>query len=507
MEINMIYGGLDSAYGFQSQVLEEIYRRVPFHKCILIEKNHDDRDRYDEERFLRLNYDMCEHNRYQDYYDFNDFLPLSKELLEKMAVYEETATRMFIRNMEHDVYTYDEGKRLYLIQLQFWNHMIESYGINFVVLNEVPHHVHHYIIYALCKVKNIAMNINMSTTLHNRWLCGNDMFGQGEKIYERYQELKRSQEPIVLPEDLEHVFQALQYKNKGLDEKIVHGGMSRKQHIKMQKDVFMDFVKTGNVLKRNFKRMKHGLAVLARQKDRQEAKRQKNLIMEDIHYVKRARLKMKILRDRSYYEKMTKPVDWNQKYIVYFLHFQPEATTLPRAGVFNEQQLAIKILAKSLEGTGIKLYVKEHFVQPYRHKYFYDDLSKIRGVQLLSGEVDSKKLVVHCVAAATCTGTIIQEAVINQKPVFVFGDAGFTRGPGIYYVESREDCRKAIEEIQSGKAQIRPEEVRRYLQAIGMETVFMNSYIHEWAETDTQLLEKNKASFVNATVYEMQKLS
>lgn len=505
MKINMIYIGVDSAYGFQSQVLREIDQKLSFQKCVLLNKCSDAKDVYNDPKYIIVDYDICEQNRYAESYDFNTMKPLDKELLEKMQPYEETITRMFVRNMEQDIYTYDEGKRLYLMQLQFWNDVVQRYDINFVVINEVPHHAMGYVIYALCKINHIPMNVNISTTVPEHWLCGDDIYGQGERIYCRYQQLMKENKEIMLAEDLEHIYQALQYKNRGLDEKLVHGGITRKQHIAEQRAVFMNFILPANIIKRNFKYVKHGFAVRIKRKDKNMYKRQMEKFRQDLHFVKRARVKMKILRGNQYYESLTQPYHKEEKYVVYFLHYQPEATTLPRAGVFTEQILAIKILANALAEQGITVYVKEHFVQPYRHKYFYDDLAAIQGVKLLSCDIDSKQLLANCIAAATCTGTVIQEALVNKKPIFVFGDGGFTKGPCIYPISSTQECKAALADILAGK-EISDYQVRAYFKAIELETVFMIPYIREIPEDDKETLEKNKRSFVKATVEAVNKL-
>lgn len=506
MEINMIYAGLDSAYGFQSRVLKEIDKRTPFHKCILINKCQDGRDRYEGDKYLVLGYDMCEHNRYEDYYDFNDFLPLTKPLLEQLAPYESTVTHMLVRNTEHEVFTFDEAKRLYLMQLQFWNHMIETWHINFFIMNEVPHHAHHYLIYALCRVKNIRMQINISTTIPYHWLSGDDMFGQGERIYRRYLEIWERHEQVELSPDLEHIYQALQYANRGLDDNLVHGGITRKQHIAEQRAVFMKFVLAREYWKRSLKRIKNGVAVKVRTGKGDVLKRQLQRVRQDRYFVKRARLKMKSLRGNSYYESLAGNVVPGERFFIYFMHYQPEATTLPRAGVYEQQQLIVRLLARCLEGTGVRLYVKEHFVQPCRLKSFYDELSSIRNVRLITCDADSKELLCQSVAAATCTGTVIQEALMNLKPILIFGDGGFTKGPGLYQISGMEDCKSAVEEILAGKAETTLEQARAYLKAIELETVFMHPYIMELDEKDEQTLARNRESFVETAVRALEEL-
>lgn len=45
---------------------------------------------------------------------------------------------------------------------------------------------------------------------------------------------------------------------------------------------------------------------------------------------------------------MYQKVDYNEKYIVYFLHFEPEAVVVHNANTVDSQLINILILAKSL---------------------------------------------------------------------------------------------------------------------------------------------------------------
>lgn len=177
------------------------------------------------------------------------------------------------------------------------------------------------------------------------------------------------------------------------------------------------------------------------------------------------------MRGIDYYNALTSEPVPGEKYLIFFLHLQPEATTLPQGGVFVEQELMIQILARTAEKHGIKVYVKEHFVQPCRNKSFYDGLAKIRNVRLIHSDRDSKQLARNSVATASCNGTILLESIFNSKPTFIFGEVCFEKAPGVFRIGSVEECEKALEQILTGDFSIEQNQVRAYLKAFGESSI------------------------------------
>lgn len=514
MEINLFYESVDSKWGYQSSVLKMIDEQVHFNKCLMTVKKHDDMDVYDKDKYVLVNYDICEHNAYDKEYDFNDMQALSRDVLEKMQPYESTAMKMLIRNMEIDVYTYEEAKRYYLRHLRFWNHMFDTLRINFVILNCTPHHTHDYIIYALAKVKNLGLCVNTVTNIKNWWFTGNDIRGIGEKVTQEYYRNKDNKDengmPVeaALPEQIEKYYQALIYKPQGMDDTAVCGGKTSSQMKKTQNETFWSFAGKKNAAKRNFKRLKASLKKSLVNKDDVYFKQGLAETKEDLYYLKRIRLKMKAMRSLKYFNSLTSEPDYNEKYIVYYLHYQPEGTTLPQAGVFVEQELIVQLIAKALEGTGVKLYVKEHFVQLYRSKAFYDDLAAIRGVKLIHSDVSSKELMMHAVAVSACNGTAILEAIINNIPALSFTEGGFAEGPGLFPISSEQECRKIVLDILAGKVTFNQHDVRTYFKAFADKSVYSEFFISRYDEPDEAIFERSRkecAARAVEAIQEMQK--
>lgn len=465
MKHNIFLQGVDSLHGFQSHMIALIEQQVPLDCVILTYKTKDSQDVYDEDKVCRINYDMCEHNRYREFIDFNDLLPLSRDVLEKMRPFESVAMQMLVRNFERDIYTFDECKHFYLDHLRFWHHILVTKEISLICFHNIPHHCHDYVIYALADVLGIKRCLAMDTTITGRLAISDRLDNAWVHTYELYREY-RQKESVELPLDLESYYQALLFENAGKNKGAVNRGMTREAHIALRKRAFTGYCSTSSVRHRVLSRIKHGIKVGLQQKSGAGIRAGFAAAHQELVYSKRAKIKLKSMRNIAYYNSLTKTPDLEKTFIIFLLHLQPEATTLPQGDVFTEQETMIQILAKATEKLGISLLVKEHFVQPYRAKDFYDRLSQIRNVTLLHTDIDSKKLIRDCLATASCNGQVMNESLYNSKPTIIFGNTVFQGMPGVFKVSDEDSTIQALKAIREG-VEIDQKDVRAYLAAFG----------------------------------------
>lgn len=135
----------------------------------------------------------------------------------------------------------------------------------------------------------------------------------------------------------------------------------------------------------------------------------------------------------SYYKSFSiRASDIDSPYVIFFLHWQPERTTLPEGYGYAQQSRAISILSECLP-PDVCLLVKEHpstfsrgCYRSERTCFFYDNLLGIPGVQLIQAEEDSYRLMDHSLAVATINGTAAFEALCRGSKTIVFG-------PTFYY--------------------------------------------------------------------------
>jgi hypothetical protein len=122
----------------------------------------------------------------------------------------------------------------------------------------------------------------------------------------------------------------------------------------------------------------------------------------------------------------------HEQYVIYPIHFQPEASTLVQAPMYLEQVQLIQDIARSLP-IGYRLYVKEHVSNRGRRPTsFYDAIAAIPSVRLLGPDVDTWALIRDASAIAVITGTMGWEGLLFGKPVISFGSVWFNVLPHVY---------------------------------------------------------------------------
>lgn len=117
----------------------------------------------------------------------------------------------------------------------------------------------------------------------------------------------------------------------------------------------------------------------------------------------------------------------SKKYVIFFLHYQPERTTLPEGYGFTHQ-INIVLALRSCLPENIQILVKEHpstFTSlchlSFRHPFFYKTIANIKGVNWVDISTDNFDLVDKAICTATVTGTIGVESLARGVPVVYFG--------------------------------------------------------------------------------------
>lgn len=167
------------------------------------------------------------------------------------------------------------------------------------------------------------------------------------------------------------------------------------------------------------------------------------------------------------YQAYCKVPDLSQKFVVVFLHYQPERTSMPEGLYYANQWHLINTIHRALPAD-YHLYVKEHpstftntellFDPRYRNPELYKNISELNNTTLVDLSVDSFSLIDNAVAVATITGTVGNEALLRGKPVLVFGNATYRDNKYAYIIKNWQDVKQALSDIEN----IKQGEVQNY---------------------------------------------
>ncbi len=165
------------------------------------------------------------------------------------------------------------------------------------------------------------------------------------------------------------------------------------------------------------------------------------------------------------YDSKTKKLSLEKKFIYFPLHYQPEATTYPFGNHFIDQLNAIKLLSSYIPDDFL-IYVKEHpdtfnvgreswIIGDFsRDKNFYEDLEKIKKVNLVPLDMSTLDLTKKSFAISTIAGAVGLEAVLQNKPALIFGSTWYEDCEGIYKFSNHENCKKVSNLIFEKKIKI-----------------------------------------------------
>ncbi|WP_199919382.1 hypothetical protein [Helicobacter enhydrae] len=169
---------------------------------------------------------------------------------------------------------------------------------------------------------------------------------------------------------------------------------------------------------------------------------------------------------KRYYDKHSVIPNLKEKYIYYSLHLEPEAAIIGQT-ILESQLTIIKMLSQALPN-GWRLYVKEHphqfmlnnevshyFINNldfFKNISLYQEIKKLKNVELVSLKISSKELMQNAQAIATFGGTISLESAFDNIPAILFNPFESVYGvlDHTLHVTSYADLLTAIQKIQDG---------------------------------------------------------
>ena len=335
-----------------------------------------------------------------------------------------------------------------------WLQVFEVLKPDLVILGEPPGAPYLYIIYHICKHRNIDTIFFVPTIMIHSTLLKESVEDEPlgirsalfeisqtdpqfkSKLFPLRNEVKDSYESITAHEEFSHWYMEI-----GQDEEFEKVKLYIDQ---VENKIAITLLSKLKSMVINFRISK--LSLYAKNLHRHFLVARKNSIevrlreMEDPKTPEEIECEVKQKRCAQLYKdylSLCENPDLEKPYVYYPLQYRPEVASNPTGGLYYDLILPIIMLQQALPN-GWEILVKEHTTQfkPFfagfvgRNKQDYEEISKIPKVKLVSPELSSKMLVSNAQAVGTSAGTVGLEAALNAKPALVFGYPWYLGCPG-----------------------------------------------------------------------------
>lgn len=465
--MNILYRGCGSKEGYQSNILKKVYDKGLFEHCTIITQTMDGKDVYPDDVYHEISAEIGYQTAYSKVCNIEELPALSEELLRAMLPYKSVAFNMSCRNFHLHIYNYYEMEEEYLQHITYWNHILDEDKIDMVFLSTTPHHMWEYIIYALAKVRGIPVLIETIANIPGLNEVATSLENIGNNAYWYYLE----HPDLELEGDMRRYYEKIKFEKEYLPKR-------RRAEIRKEtrKWAYNTFHKGPYLRVINIKPLIKDIIRF----DFDKFFRDFQSYLKNLNNVRRIIVAKSHLKGWKYYDKkLTQPVSLKEKYIYYALQYFPEASVLPRGGVFENQILAIKILAQAAKEKGIKVYVKEHWIEESRTKRFYNELANIPNVYMLPLETDTYELIDGAVAVASQTGSCLTEAIIRGVPSLAFAQSCICGAPGVFRVGAVEEVLHVLQIIDNEEYSIDEKALEHYFAAL--DKTLVKGYL-EWTD-------------------------
>jgi hypothetical protein len=355
--------------------------------------------------------------------DVGQFDPPSREVLEHYAAIESEFMTMV--DKWHPDWSVNHRKDLFVDMLCYWSGVLEKFKPECIIIPVIPHEMYSFVLYALARKRGIRTLI-LDAILENDYYVLVEDYKKGNETLVQALALKSNAQLSDLSEAMrayyERVSKGENPAPKAMSDFMAHENIAG--NLRRESYAIAKFIRDGTLFERAVKKIFKLLhADLA----------------DEYHAHERA-------------------ADLKKEFVYFPLHYQPEATTSPQGGVYVNQLLAIKTLAYALPADW-EIYVKEHPAQmavhggnttPARYRGYYAAIAAISRVRLVPISTNTFQLTDRARATATITGTAAWESILRGRCAIAFGYPWFMYAPGIFRIESVEDCRRALRSISEG---------------------------------------------------------
>jgi hypothetical protein len=196
---------------------------------------------------------------------------------------------------------------------------------------------------------------------------------------------------------------------------------------------------------------------------------------------------------RSYQQHATARLP-DAPFVIYFMHYQPERSSLPEALFHTQQLIALRQLANTLPA-GWKLLVREHpsmWLLPLdlsvRTADYYEQIVALPNTALASMEMDTFELIDRSAAVSTLTGSVGFQALLRGKPAMVFGLPAYKDHPACITVATMTDVARAFDAIRQPEfaARLSVPALENYLRGVERDSIVADPHDTQWLSIRTK---------------------
>ena len=374
--------------------------------------------------------------------------------------------------------TFRDRKRLFYDLIRFWVGYLQNQDIDVVYFPCTPHAPWELVLMHACKYLGIPFTYLSHTAINNRSLFRDD-YTYLEKVPEGYLEGK-SQEEIRADTNTDLL--------ADFDEESIVTNVVKLENDQFQKQAgvnadaqnyarFMAAETQRSLKSKILGPLKAALAPVIKTMINKTEFRFPFAMDDDtseLQWKKAVKAhKREAERLKAFYDAHTSELDLDAPYIYFPLHLQPELTSQPEAGFFEDQLLALETLLQALP-KGWKIYLKENPRQfdagintvSALHYRDTEDLKRFiahEDVLIVPQNVPSEKLIAHARVTVTLSGTAGWESLNLGKPCIVFSPPWYSPCPSCFIVKTPEDVCAALAKIEKKTAEDVEADILRYL--------------------------------------------
>ena len=329
--------------------------------------------------------------------------------------------------------TFDTRRKMFISHCAFWSNHLRESNISHIVFNGIPHEVYTFVLLKIARVFGI------STLILHPEKTGIPRQTDGI-YYGQYPQKAMHGKVFYVSENLDDI------GNWTLSTRIKGAAKSSGIELTFGDPLSDAIVKVQDIASRPPKIVRSSSLVEFIKEIGKVSKRPGELF----DFLRRA---IESNSQKNLHSRMASAARNEPNVVIYFLPYQPEESSSPRAGVFVEQLLSVRSVASCLPD-GWTLRVREHPDQYGRRrpraKGFLKEISLIPKVSLVPFDEAVNESFSNVRAAVGVSGTSCVEAWLRNIPLLIFGDMFLKKAPGVFFIETMSDIRQAFAMIQNG---------------------------------------------------------